>query len=50
MSIYEQRLNRSIPKNLATLRDLQAERKHNYEKDRDRPEKSSPQGTAISTA
>ena len=34
MSIYEQRMNRSIHKNLATLRDLQAERKRNYERDR----------------
>ena len=33
MSIYEQRINRAIHKNLATLRDLQAERKQNYEKD-----------------
>ena len=33
MSIYEQRMNRSIHKNLATLRDLQAERKRNYERD-----------------
>jgi len=33
MSIYEQRMNRSIHKNLATLRDLQAERKRNYEQD-----------------
>jgi hypothetical protein len=34
MSIYEQRMNRSIHKNLATLRDLQAERKRNYKQDR----------------
>ena len=34
MSIYEQRLNRSLHKNLETLRELQAERKANYEKDR----------------
>ena len=34
MSIYEQRLNRGIHKNLATLRDLQAERKENYRHDR----------------
>jgi hypothetical protein len=33
MSIYEQRLNRSIHKNLDTLRTLQAERKVIYEKD-----------------
>jgi hypothetical protein len=33
MSIYEQRLNRSIHKNLATLRQLQAERKRDYEQD-----------------
>jgi hypothetical protein len=33
MSLYEQRLNRSIHKNLATLRELQAERKRNYEHD-----------------
>ena len=35
MSIYEQRLNRSIHKNLATLRELQAERRRNYEHDLD---------------
>ena len=35
MSLYEQRMNRSIHKNLATLRDLQAERKQNYERDLD---------------
>jgi hypothetical protein len=34
MSIYEQRMNRSIHKNLATLRDLQAERKRNHKHDR----------------
>jgi hypothetical protein len=34
MSIYEQRMNRGIHKNLATLRDLQAERKQNYKHDR----------------
>ena len=34
MSIYEQRMNRSIHKNLATLRELQAERISNYEQDR----------------
>jgi len=34
MSIYEQRMNRNIHKNLATLRDLQAERKHSYRQDR----------------
>jgi len=34
MSIYEQRLNRSLHKNLETLRQLQAERKANYLKDR----------------
>jgi hypothetical protein len=33
MSIYEQRMNRSIHKNLATLRELQAERKANYQHD-----------------
>ncbi len=33
MSIYEQRMNRSIHKNLATLRQLQAERKANYQRD-----------------
>jgi len=33
MSIYEQRMNRSLHKNLATLRDLQAERKKNYKHD-----------------
>jgi hypothetical protein len=33
MSIYEQRLNRSVHKNLATLRELQAERKQNYQRD-----------------
>ncbi len=33
MSIYENRLNRSIHKNLATLRELQAERKRNYDRD-----------------
>ncbi len=33
MSMYEQRMNRSIHKNLATLRQLQAERKQNYERD-----------------
>jgi hypothetical protein len=34
MSIYEQRMNRSIHKNLQTLRDLQAERKQHYKQDR----------------
>ena len=34
MSLYEQRLNRAIHKNLATLRDLQAERKRACEKER----------------
>ena len=34
MSLYEQRMNRGIHKNLATLRDLQAERKQNYQRDR----------------
>jgi hypothetical protein len=34
MSIYEQRMNRSIHKNLETLRKLQAERKASYEQDR----------------
>jgi hypothetical protein len=34
MSIYEQRLNRSIHKNLQTLRELQTERKRNYKHDR----------------
>lgn len=33
MSICEQRINRSIHKNLETLRQLQAERKANYQKD-----------------
>ena len=33
MSMYEQRMNRGIHKNLATLRQLQAERKQNYERD-----------------
>jgi hypothetical protein len=33
MSIYEQRLNRSVHKNLATLRDLQAERRANHQRD-----------------
>jgi hypothetical protein len=33
MSIYEQRMNRSLHKNLATLRDLQAERIRNYKRD-----------------
>jgi hypothetical protein len=33
MSMYEQRMNRSIHKNLATLRELQAERKQNYHRD-----------------
>lgn len=33
MSVYEQRLNRSIHKNLETLRELQAERQRNYERD-----------------
>jgi len=34
MSLYEQRMNRGIHRNLATLRDLQAERKRNYERDK----------------
>ena len=34
MSLYEQRMNRSLHKNLATLRELQAERKRNYQHDR----------------
>lgn len=33
MSIYEQRMNRSLHKNLATLRELQAERKSTYKQD-----------------
>jgi hypothetical protein len=33
MSMYEQRMNRSIHKDLATLRELQAERKANYQRD-----------------
>jgi hypothetical protein len=33
MSMYEQRMNRGIHKNLATLRELQAERKANYQRD-----------------
>ena len=35
LSLYEQRLNRSIHKNLALLRDLQAERKRNRQADLD---------------
>jgi hypothetical protein len=35
MSIYEQRMNRSLHKNLATLRQLQAERKANEKQDRE---------------
>jgi hypothetical protein len=35
MSIYEQRMNRSIHKNLETIRKLQAERKAHYKEDRD---------------
>ncbi len=34
MSLYEQRLNRSLHKNLATLRELQAERIRNFKQDR----------------
>jgi hypothetical protein len=34
MSLYEQRMNRALHKNLATLRDLQAERKRACEKER----------------
>jgi hypothetical protein len=34
MSLYEQRINRSLHKNLATLRELQAERKRHEKKDR----------------
>ena len=33
LSIYEQRLNRSIHKNMEKLAELQAERKRNYERD-----------------
>ncbi len=33
MSMYEQRMNRGIHKNLTTLRQLQAERKANYQRD-----------------
>ncbi len=33
MSVYEHRMNRSLHKNLATLRELQAERKKNYERE-----------------
>jgi hypothetical protein len=35
MSVYEQRINRAIHKNLATLRELQAERRRNYRHDLD---------------
>ena len=34
MSLYEQRMNRNMHRNLATLRDLQKERKQNYERDK----------------
>ncbi len=34
MSLYEQRMNRSLHRNIALLRDLQAERKRNYEHDK----------------
>ena len=34
MSLYEQRMNRNMHRNLAILRDLQAERKRNYENDK----------------
>jgi hypothetical protein len=34
LSLYEQRLNRALHKNLATLRSLQAERKRNRERDK----------------
>jgi hypothetical protein len=34
MSLYEQRMNRAIHKNLATLRAMQVERKQAYEKER----------------
>ena len=34
MSLYEQRMTRNIHRNLALLRNLQAERKRNYEKGR----------------
>jgi hypothetical protein len=34
MSLYETRMNRSMHRNLTTLRDLQAERKRNYERDK----------------
>jgi hypothetical protein len=35
MSIYEQRMNRSLHKNLATLRQLQAERRQHEGRNRD---------------
>jgi hypothetical protein len=34
MSLYETRMNRGLHRNLAILRDLQAERKRNYERDK----------------
>ena len=34
MSLYEQRMNRSLHRNRAELRELQAERKRNYERDK----------------
>jgi hypothetical protein len=34
MSLYEQRMTRNLHRNLAALRDLQAERKRNYERDK----------------
>ena len=34
MSLYETRMNRSMHRNLTTLRDLQAERNRNYERDK----------------
>jgi hypothetical protein len=34
MSLYETRMNRGMHRNLAILRDLQAERKRNYERDK----------------
>ncbi len=34
MSLYEQRMNRTLHRNIALLRELQAERKRNYEQDK----------------
>lgn len=34
MSLYEQRMSKTLHRNLATLRDLQTERKRNYESDK----------------